>query len=147
MPLTADDLRAMAEEFAATIESQTGERLDFTPASLAVLDAVLAQWLDLAETYRGDEPAGLAVFTMPVAAYAGEVIVRALGGRWETRALSGEQAAPFVHLRGGVSADVLREAAIVLAGAARPSFARTFASLSEQVSAPDPADAPPGIEA
>ena len=132
--LTAHDLYAYAESFATAVAAQAGETLDFSPASLTALDAVFSEWLDLAGTYGDDRPPDLSAFTVPAAAYLGEVLIRALGGRWVTEPEPEPSVTPHVVVAGPgrrpVRVDVLRVAHDVLAGTGGPGFAACFAALA-----------------
>ncbi len=66
-----------ADEFVAFHEEQGGERLDYTPASLVALDAMLTALFD-----RRVDPADAGDLVIGAAAYLGEVIRRTLGGSW-----------------------------------------------------------------
>ncbi|HET9014845.1 MAG TPA: hypothetical protein VFN57_04575 [Thermomicrobiaceae bacterium] len=133
-----DDLRAAAEALATGVAEQTGERLDFSPASLGVLDAVLEQWRDLAGTYGDERPPDLEALVGPTAAYLGEVLIRSLGGCWVT-----EPDAPHVLLTGrnrsgeqpraAVRVDVVRIAHESLGGGAGPAFAACFVAVRDAV--------------
>lgn len=133
---SAEELRARAEDFAATVSIQAGETLDFSPASLAALDALIGQWLDLAGTYGDDRPPDLGAFAAPAAAYLGEVLIRALGGHWVTEPGPERAVVPHVVVTGRtgqqpsrpVRVDVLRTAHEALAGGV-PALAACFAAL------------------
>lgn len=127
---TAEGLCVYAEEFARLLAQQTGERFDFTPESLAALDAVLRQWLDLEEAYRSQEPVGLVLYAAPAATYIGEVLVRSLDGSWVTEPTPEELAAPHVLLGSGERINVLKKAHDALCGAEEPSFFDYFWELA-----------------
>ncbi|HUZ01350.1 MAG TPA: hypothetical protein VMU89_13450 [Thermomicrobiaceae bacterium] len=136
--LTAEELRGDAELFATTVGAQVGETLDFSPSSLATLDAVVGQWLDLAGTYGDDRPPDFDAFATPAAAYLGEVLIRALGGHWVTESGPGRMVTPHVLIIGRVGqphaplpmrVDVLRTARVALSGADAGAFAGCFAAL------------------
>ena len=145
---SADDLRAAAEALATGVADQTGERLDFSPASLEILDAVLEQWRDLAGTYGDERPPDLAALVGPAAAYLGEVLIRSLGGRWIAEPDGERAATPHVLLTGrnrsneqpraAVRVDVVRIAHESLGGQAGSAFAACYAAVREAVDS-DPA--------
>lgn len=69
--------RAYAEEHVRVVRKLTGVLLDYSPQSLTVCDRLVD------EGWGGQPPHHLEAAVNLFGAYLGEVIVRALGGRWE----------------------------------------------------------------
>lgn len=67
-----------AENAVEWVRSMSGIELDFSPPSLMVLDRVLTQ---LIPTMSDDEQDSTVIL---LGSYLGEVMIRAMGGRWET---------------------------------------------------------------
>jgi hypothetical protein len=72
---TADGLRELAEGMAASARTHLDLELDFSPESLA-------RWDDALDTYFDPETRRSPVTIIDTGAYAGEVVIRNLGGRW-----------------------------------------------------------------
>ncbi|MDI3339832.1 MAG: hypothetical protein QJR03_04795 [Sphaerobacter sp.] len=121
----AQGQRDAAERFAALVDGWSGAPLDFSPASLATLDALLQQWRDLAEVYAGAGGPALASLAGPAAAYVGEVLIRAFGGGWV------DLDAPDALLDGRVRAAVLPAVQAVLSGSGR--LADYYQAVAAQV--------------
>lgn len=90
------EYRVLAERLVQYVADLSGEQLDFTPASLTTLDALFAEWRDLASVYGGAEPPDLTGFAEPVAAYLGMVLIGTLGGVWEDAAATPGQGPTLV---------------------------------------------------
>ncbi|HLI52648.1 MAG TPA: hypothetical protein VKU87_12690 [Thermomicrobiaceae bacterium] len=133
---TRQELADYAEQFASQIAEQTGEELNFGPSSLATLDAVIGKWLDLASVYAGQsgqEDAGLAVFTAPMAAYLGEIFVRNLHGVWETNPPPDVPIGTHIVLAGKLRVNVFKKARDVLAGLERPTLSPYYSTIANLV--------------
>lgn len=115
---------------------QFGETFDFSPASLTSLDSSIDQWLAFSETYRGDKPDEVLSMALPLAAYVGEVIRRALGdAEWVTTEEDGQIAPPHVKLANGVRVNVMKKSIQTLTGADSPSFAGYFQTVADLAAA------------
>ncbi len=116
-----DAIREDAEQFARQIEAQTGVRLDFDLPSLSRLDALLAEWIDLASVYDALDAREMDSLARPLAGYIGEVLVASLGAAWE-RPGAGESDVSVLRLSSGQKLDIEEAVATVLRGRARPAF-------------------------
>lgn len=81
----------LASEAAEILATQSGQPFDFSLASLARLDALLAEWRDLNAVYGGPIP-DHSPLIVPVAAYLGETLARA--GAWWFDAATGDSHRP-----------------------------------------------------
>ncbi len=129
---TPQDLVDQAESFAAVAGAQGGEQLDFSPQSLATVDSLLDQWLHLAEVYAGVEPPDLTPFIMPTAAYAGEVLRRALGGEWIIPEKPGSY--PYLVLGGHLQVNAVHLVEQILRHRAPLSLWETYQRLARMLS-------------
>lgn len=127
-----EDLVRLAESFASSVSEQSGERLDLSPASLAIVDSLLDQWLHLAEVYAGAEPLDLTPYVMPTAAYAGEVLRRALGGGWIVAELPG--APPYLVVGGKLRLDVVQMVEQIYRRSRPPSLWDMYQAIERELS-------------
>jgi hypothetical protein len=127
----------LAADFVSTVSEQWGERLDYSPASLRVLDALLEEWLDLAEAYGSDRPADVMPLAMPAAAYVGEVLRTALVARgisvaWVSGDLPGAMAGPHLLIGERLRVNLVKKAVEIFAGVDRPTFS-AYADMVAQL--------------
>jgi len=113
-----DQLARHAAFFAAAASAQSGERLDFSPESLAILDSLLDQWLHFAAVYGGAERPDLSPYVVPAAAYVGTVLQRALRGEWVVSEEPGGR--PSLVFGDAAHLDVLSLMEQILSGSVRP---------------------------
>lgn len=122
-----------ADEFVAFHEEQSGKRLDYTPASLVALDAMLTALFD-----RRVDPADAGDLVIGAAAYLGEVIRRMLGGSWH----DGDGVAEVINPRlqvGSVSLWPVESVMRCIADGPEESLTQYYATLTTLV-APTQAD-------
>ncbi len=118
----------LAHEFAERVREATGQELDFSLESLAVLDDLLDQWLHLAEVYGGEQPQDLTALAQPLAAYVGETLRMAFGGRWIERT-----GRPVLQLGEVVDLELLPLVRVILGRQHPPAFARLAAALEREL--------------
>lgn len=129
---TPEELIRLAESFASSVSAQSGERLDFSPASLAIVDSLLDQWLHLAEVYAGAKPLDLTPSIMPTAAYAGEVLRRALGGEWTVA--EPPDAPPYLVVGGRLQLDVVQMVREIYGRSRPPSLWDMYQTIQRKLS-------------
>lgn len=140
MPVTSrEELQARASEFVQGVEALSGLRLAFDVTSLGDLDALLAEWIDMASVY--DSPNVLLSESLadPIASYVGEVLVQALDAEW-LFALSDDDAFPQIRLRSGQRLDLHAAVIEVLHRVAPPSFRQLARVIAVQAREDDEAD-------
>jgi hypothetical protein len=136
----ATQLQQLADRFAESMGHQFDEPFDFSPDSLIRLDGGLAQWLDLSEPYRGEDPSDVLSFALPIAAYVGEVMRRNLAGaEWITVEEAGQISPPHLRLGNGMRINVMKKAIQTLTGADTPAFATYYQTVSDLASV-EPSD-------
>ncbi|MCS7050773.1 MAG: hypothetical protein NZL87_04080 [Thermomicrobium sp.] len=117
-------LPRLALEFAQRTLEATGQHLDFSLRSLALLDDLLDEWLHLAQVYGSERPHDLSEFTLPLLAYVGETIRQAFGGSWIERS-----GAPVLRLTDTTELDLAPYVRAVLSSQQPPAFARLVHAL------------------
>ena len=122
MPVTdREAISARADEFVRGVEALSGLRLGFEPASLGDLDGWLAEWIDMATVYDSPEALSVESLAGPIAAYAGEVLVRSLGAEW-VFSQTEDGSFPYLRLKSGQRLDLRESVAAVLLRVAPPAF-------------------------
>ncbi|MCM8747204.1 hypothetical protein NET03_11790 [Thermomicrobium sp. CFH 73360] len=124
----AQDQSRLAREFAERVREATGQELDFSLDALVVLDDLLDEWLHLAEVYGGERPQDLTELAQPLAAYVGETIRLAFGGRWIER-----PGGPVLRLAEAVDLELLPLVQAILTRQYPPAFARLAAALEREL--------------
>jgi len=129
-PLVAENAAKFAADLVAQATAQ-GMPLDYTPASVAALDAVIG-------SLRGEgvPVERVADVLFAFGCYLGETIVRATGGRWVATtsvALGGPALFPIaVELPGARACDPVSQPFIALADGPAASLSGFFASLTAE---------------
>ena len=122
-----DRFRSTAEEFARAIEGQYGQPLAFDLPSLAVLDAVLSEMLDMAAVYDAVDDRLVASLAYPIVTYVGECLLASLGASW--RPAQDDSSLPNLALPNGKLLDLEVPVVTVLRGLASPFFHRLATDL------------------
>ncbi len=120
-------IRGTAEELARAIEGQYGQPLAFDLPSLAVLDAVLSEWLDMASVYDAADDRLVGSLTYPVVTYVGECLLASLGASW--RPAQDDSSLPVLRLPDGKLLDLEEPVVAVLRGQVSPFFHRLATDL------------------
>ena len=136
----------LADELVRMIAEQSGEVLDFSPESLRTLDALLAERAALAEPYRGDGAEANHPLVLPLAAYAGEVMIRHLGSAdlpagWVTEPAPDRMRPPHVLIGDNLRVNILKKAHQFASGIEPPAFWLYYWTVAEllDTSESDPA--------
>lgn len=122
------DWTQLAQQFAEEVRESTGYELNFTSASLAVLDDLVDEWLHLAEVYSGERPQELDHLTLSVLAYVGETLRRSFGGTW----VAGAQQ-PKLLFRSVIQFDLYELVQQILRREHPPAFARLAQALEREL--------------
>jgi len=106
---TPEEARQMADRFARMTQERTGVRLDYSPESLAAVDAAVDQ---IKATGVSETDASGMLYA--VGCYVGEVFVRNAGGEWcATKTLGMEKVCSWpiaIKLKGGAGANPIGKA-------------------------------------
>ena len=106
--------------------------LDFTVDSLARLDGILDQMLDLSEAYWSDRSRDLLLVAVSITAYVGEVFRHAFeGASWETEIEEGEIPPPHIRLAQGMRLNLMKKSIQVLTRQDSPTFAAYFQTVAD----------------
>jgi hypothetical protein len=129
-----EELQNTAARFATQMEAQFDVDLDFTVESLARLDGMLDQMIDLSEAYWSDRPDDLLPVALAITAYVGEVFRRSFEGTvWVTEVEEGQIPPPHVRLAGGVRLNLMKKSLQVLTRSDTPSFAGYYTTVLDLV--------------
>ncbi|WP_448575964.1 hypothetical protein [Thermomicrobium sp.] len=118
----------LASDFADRVVGMTGQKLDFSLASLAVLDDLLDEWLHLSRVYGSERPDDLSNLEFPLVAYVGETFRRAYGGTWIERPTG-----PVLRIAQTIELDLRPLVQAILAQQHPPAFARLAAALDREL--------------
>lgn len=103
-----DVMRAYARETEELVVARTGQRPDYSEASLLLVDVLLADRLAngliIAQRCTPQEDAELWTFCKRIGGYLGEVIIRNLGGEWSVRQQAGGDASIQLSVRNVIEA-------------------------------------------
>ena len=106
--------------------------LDFTVASLAGLDDMLAKMIDLAEPYQSEQTSDLLPVALAVTAYVGEVFRQSIPEtQWITEFQDGEMPPPHIRLKDGMRLNLMKKSLQILTRADSPSFAGYYQTVRE----------------
>ena len=119
---------ALASDFADRVAEMTGQHLDFTLASLAILDDLLDEWLHLSQVYRSERPDDLSRLVLPLVAYVGETLRHTYGGTWIER-----PSGPVLRIAQTIELDLRPLVQATLAQQHPPAFARLAAALDREL--------------
>jgi hypothetical protein len=122
------DWTALATAFAERVREATGQDLDFSLDSLALLDDLLDEWLHLAGVYGGDRPHDLSDLELPVLAYVGETLRQNFGGNWIER-----PGGPALRLAYTVDLDLRPLVRAILSHRQPPGFARLASAIEREL--------------
>ncbi|MDW8059670.1 MAG: hypothetical protein RMK01_06305 [Thermomicrobium sp.] len=122
------DWSALAATFAERVRDATGQELDFSLESLALLDDLLDEWLHLGEVYGSDRPHQMSELELPLVAYVGETLRRSFGGSWVER-----PSGTVLRIAHAVDLDLRPLVRAILAYQHPPSFARLAEALAREV--------------
>ena len=114
-------IREDAEQFVRQVEAQTGIRLNFDLPSLFRLDALLAEWIDLASVYDALGAREMVSLVRPLASFIGETLCASVSAAWE-RPVVDTSAMPVLRLCTGQKLDIEEAVLTILRGRARPAF-------------------------
>ncbi|MGA7670101.1 MAG: hypothetical protein WBW04_06745 [Nitrolancea sp.] len=128
-----DELRRTAEEFARNVEQRSGHALTVDLPSLAVLDAFLSEWLDMASVYDAIDDRLVESLAFPLLCFVGECMVS--GGRtsWHVDQSAGSTL-PVLAVPSGKLLDLEGPVTAVLRRQVPPFFHRLALDLER----PDP---------
>ncbi len=129
-----EEVRRSAEEFARNVEQQSGRTLTFDLPSLAVLDAFLSEWLDMASVYDAVDDRLVESLTFPLACYVGECLISTGHASWRVDRVA-DLALPALVLSGGRVLDLEAPVAAVL----RRQMAPCFHQLVRELGGAEPA--------
>ncbi len=118
----------LAELFVERLREATGQTLDYSLDSLALLDDLLEEWLHFAEVYGSDRPHDLSHLEQPLVAYVGETLRRAFGGHWVER-----PGGTVVRLAQRIDLDLLPFVRSILTHQRPPAFARLAAAVEREL--------------
>ena len=119
---------ALASHFADRIAEMTGQKLDFSLASLAVLDDLLDEWLHLSRVYGSERADDLSGLVLPLVAYVGETVRHAYGGTWIERPTG-----PVLRIAQTIELDLRPLVQAILAQQHPPAFARLAVALDHEL--------------
>ncbi len=118
----------LAELFVERLRDATGQTLDYSLDSLALLDDLLEEWLHFAEVYGSDRPHDLSHLEQPLVAYVGETLRRTFGGYWIER-----PGRSVVQLAQHIELDLFPLVRSILAHQRPPAFARLAAAVEREL--------------
>jgi len=130
-----EEIRRAASEFAWNVEQQSGQALTFDLASLAVLDAFLSEWLDMASVYDAVDERLVESLTFPLGCFVGECLISTCHAAWRLDQPP-DSTLPALALANGTLFDLEAPVTAVLRRQVAPFFHRLALQLRLPESAP-----------